>query len=110
MTHKEVASAYFTTTRYIEQRLVLATTIGRGERTINEAEANTVRRIFSEYLVGKLSRTIAMALNSEGVPGSQGSEWEPPTLHDNPKHGTGILSNELYTDRLGWNQLRYFEE
>jgi len=33
---------------------------GRGERTINEAEANTARRIFSEYLVGKLSRTIAM--------------------------------------------------
>ncbi len=61
----------------------------RGERTINEAEANTVRRIFAEYLAGKSSRTIAMRLNSEGLPGPQGSEWGPSTIHGNPKRGNG---------------------
>ncbi|MBN9052457.1 MAG: recombinase family protein, partial [Rhizobiales bacterium] len=83
---------------------------GRGERTINEAEANTVRRIFSEYLAGKSSRTIAMALNSEGVLGPQGSEWGPSTIHGNPKRGTGILNNELYIGRLVWNRLRYLKD
>ncbi|RVG06480.1 recombinase family protein [Sinorhizobium meliloti] len=82
----------------------------RGERTINEAEANVVRRIFAEYLAGKSSRTIAMMLNSEGVPGPQGSEWGPSTIHGNPKRGTGILNNELYVGKLVWNRLRYLKD
>ena len=43
----------------------------RGDRTINEAEAGIVRRIFSEYLAGRSSRSIAIELNEEGVPGPQ---------------------------------------
>ncbi len=82
----------------------------RGERTINEIEANIVRRIFAEYLAGKSSRTIAMILNSEGVPGPQGSEWGPSTIHGNPKRGTGILNNELYIGKLVWNRLRYLKD
>ncbi|KAB2715193.1 recombinase family protein [Brucella intermedia] len=82
----------------------------RGERTINEAEANVVRRIFSDYLEGKSSRAIAMALNSEGVPGPQGSEWGPSTIHGNPKRGSGILNNELYIGKLVWNRLRYIKD
>ncbi|MBX4952693.1 recombinase family protein [Rhizobium binae] len=82
----------------------------RGERTINEAEANIVRRIFVDYLAGKSSRTIAMMLNSEGVPGPQGSEWGPSTIHGNPKRGTGILNNELYVGKLVWNRLRYLKD
>lgn len=82
----------------------------RGERTINEAEANIVRRIFVDYLSGKSSRTIAMQLNSEGVPGPQGSEWGPSTIHGNPKRGTGILNNELYIGKLVWNRLRYLKD
>ncbi|MFQ6163493.1 recombinase family protein, partial [Sinorhizobium meliloti] len=82
----------------------------RGERTINEIEANIVRRIFAEYLAGKSSRTIAMMLNSEGVPGPQGSEWGPSTIHGNPKRGTGILNNELYVGKLVWNRLRYLKD
>jgi site-specific DNA recombinase len=82
----------------------------RGERTINEPEANIVRRIFTEYLAGKSSRTIAMVLNSEGVPGPQGSEWGPSTIHGNPKRGTGILNNELYVGKLVWNRLRYLKD
>lgn len=37
----------------------------RGDRTINEAEAAVVRRIFADYLAGKSSRTIAFELNRE---------------------------------------------
>jgi len=82
----------------------------RGERTVNEVEANVVRRILAEYLEGKSSRAIAMALNSEGVPGPQGSEWGPSTIHGNPKRGTGILNNELYIGKLVWNRLRYVKD
>lgn len=82
----------------------------RGDRTINEVEASIVRRIFADYLAGKSSRSIAMALNREGVPGPQGSEWGPSTIHGNPKRGTGILNNELYVGKLVWNRLRYLKD
>ena len=82
----------------------------RGDRTIDEAEAKIVRRIFTEYLAGKSSRTIAWELNREGVPGPQGAEWGPTTIHGNPKRGVGILNNELYVGRLVWNRLRYLKD
>ena len=82
----------------------------RGERTINEAEAAIVRRIFRSYNEGKSSRTIALELNREGVSGPQGGEWGPSTIHGNPSGGTGIINNELYIGRLVWNRLRYLKE
>ena len=82
----------------------------RGDRTINEAEAPVVRHIFADYLAGKSSRTIAFELNREGVPGPQGAEWGPSTIHGNPKRGVGILNNELYVGRLVWNRLRYLKD
>ncbi len=82
----------------------------RGEREINPAEANVVRRIFRDYLSGQSSRTIAMTLNREGISGPQGKEWGPSTIHGNPKRGTGILNNELYIGRLVWNRPRYMKD
>jgi site-specific DNA recombinase len=82
----------------------------RGDRTINEAEAAVVRRIFADYLAGKSSRAIAFELNKDGVPGPQGAEWGPSTIHGNPKRGVGILNNELYVGRLVWNRLRYLKD
>ncbi|MCK1699926.1 recombinase family protein [Bradyrhizobium sp. 146] len=82
----------------------------RGDRTINEAEAAVVRRIFADYLAGKSSRTIAFELNRNGQPGPQGAEWGPSTIHGNPKRGVGILNNELYVGRLVWNRLRYLKD
>jgi site-specific DNA recombinase len=82
----------------------------RGDRTINQAEAAIVRRIFNDYIAGKSSRTIAWELNRDGVPGPQGSEWGPTTIHGNPKRGVGILKNELYVGRLVWNRLRYLKD
>lgn len=82
----------------------------RGDRTINQAEADVVRRIFADYLAGQSSRTIAMTLNREGVSGPQGGEWGPSTIHGNPKRGVGILNNELYVGKLVWNRLRYIKD
>lgn len=82
----------------------------RGGRTINDAEAAVVRRIFADYLAGQSSRTIAMTLNREGVSGPQGKEWGPTTIHGNPKRGVGILNNELYVGKLVWNRLRYLKD
>ena len=82
----------------------------RGDRTINDAEAAVVRRIFKDHLAGKSSRTIALELNREGVSGPQGAAWGPSTIHGNPKRGVGILNNELYVGRLVWNRLRYVKD
>ena len=81
-----------------------------GERTINEAEATVVRRIFADYAKGISPRAIAKALNAEGVPGPSDKGWGASTIHGNPKRGTGILNNELYVGRLVWNRLRYLKD
>ena len=82
----------------------------RGDRTINEAEAHVVRRIFNDYVGGKSSRTIAWELNNEGIAGPQGAEWGQSTIHGSPKRGVGVLNNELYVGRLVWNRLRYLKD
>jgi hypothetical protein len=81
-----------------------------GERTINEAEAAIVVRIFHEYAGGKSSRAIAWALNRDGMPGPFGNFWGPSTVHGNPKRGNGILNNELYIGRLVWNRQRFIKD
>lgn len=82
----------------------------RGERSINEVEAAIVRRIFKEYVTGVSPRTIAHALNREGIPGPQGGQWGPSTIYGNRERGTGILNNELYIGKLVWNRLRYVKD
>ena len=82
----------------------------RGDRAINETEANVVRRIFREYLSGKSSRTIVRGLNNDKIVGPQGAAWGPSTIHGNPQRGTGILNNELYVGRLVWNRLRFLKD
>jgi DNA invertase Pin-like site-specific DNA recombinase len=47
----------------------------RGDRTVNEAQAAIVQRIFSEYAGGKSSKAIAKQLNREGVRGPSGKGW-----------------------------------
>ena len=79
-------------------------TLIRGERTINEDEANIVRRIFNEYRSGKSPRKIAFDLNADGIPGPRGNEWAASTINGNRKRGTGILNNELYVGVLIWDR------
>jgi hypothetical protein len=78
-----------------------------GDRQIETAEADTVRRIFQDFSSGLSPKHIAKALNREGVQGPCGGRWSPSTIYGNAKRGTGILNNELYVGRLVWNRLRY---
>ena len=82
----------------------------RGERRINEDEAEIVRRIFRDFAAGISPRTLARRLNDEGVPGPAGALWTDSTLRGHAKRGTGIINNELYIGRLVWNRLRYVKD
>ncbi len=79
----------------------------RGGRTVNEAEARTVRRVFREFADGASPRMIARRLNVEGVPGPSGRLWTDSTVRGHAKRGTGLINNELYVGRLVWSRLRY---
>ncbi len=82
----------------------------RGDRTINEAEAAVIRRIFTDYAAGKSPKRIATELNRAGVPGPTGGDWGFSTIIGNPKRGTGILNNEIYIGRLVWNRQRFIKD
>ncbi len=81
----------------------------RGERRINEAEAEIVRRIFREFASGASPRAIARRLNDEAVPGPSGRLWTDSTVRGHAKRGTGLINNELYIGRLVWNRLRFMK-
>ncbi|MEQ8399975.1 MAG: recombinase family protein [Roseitalea porphyridii] len=82
----------------------------RGDREIDEAEANVIRRVFREFAAGIGPRTIARTLNEEGVPGPNGKLWNDTTIRGHVKRGTGLINNELYIGRLIWNRLRYMKD
>ncbi|WP_237480693.1 recombinase family protein [Lichenibacterium dinghuense] len=89
---------------------VVATAEGedKGQRCVNVAEAEVVRRIFDDYGLRNLSpKKIAAALNREGIPGPRGGKWSQSTIYGNRTRGTGIVNNELYVGVLVWNRLRY---
>ena len=68
----------------------------RGERTVNEKEADVVRRVFRDFAAGVSPRAIAQRLNHEGIPGPSGRLWNDSTIRGHAKRGTGIVNNELY--------------
>jgi len=79
----------------------------RGDRSINDAEAEIVRHIFGPMRPGQSAKIIAVALNRDGAPAPSGGDWGFSTINGNPKRGTGILNNELYVGRLVWNRQRF---
>jgi DNA invertase Pin-like site-specific DNA recombinase len=82
----------------------------RGERTINEAEAAIVRRIFREFAAGKSPRAIATDLNRDGIPGPFGHTWGDTTIRGHACRGNGIVNNELYAAVLVWNRQRFIKD
>ena len=82
----------------------------RGGRTINDAEASIVRRIFAEFSVGSSPWAIARKLNSEGVAGPGGRPWQDTTIRGHAARGTGILRNELYIGRMIWNRQHFVKD
>lgn len=82
----------------------------RGLRTINEAEAEIIRRIFREYLTGTSPLAIARHLNQQGVPGPSGRHWTASTLNGSRKRGNGVLSNNLYVGEIVYNRQRFIKD
>ena len=64
-----------------------------GHYVIEPREAETVRKIFAEYLSGKGTVAIANALNADKVPTRLGGDWHKGTV-------MGILKNYTYTGNL----------
>jgi len=82
----------------------------RGDRNINTAQADVVRRIFREFAAGTSPRTIAKNLNDEHIPGPNRALWIDTAIRGHIKRGTGILNNELYVGRMVWNRQRYVKD
>ena len=82
----------------------------RGDRSINEAAAAVVRRIFEEFASGHSPRAIAKRLNADGIPGPRGRPWRDTTIRGHHARRTGILRNDLYVGRLVWNKQHYIKD
>jgi site-specific DNA recombinase len=81
-----------------------------GKRIIVEAEAETVRRIFREYVAGRTPRDIARGLNRDRIRPPRGRAWNASTINGNTQRGSGLLQNELYAGRLVWNKVRMVKD
>lgn len=70
---------------------------------IDEGQAETVRRIFTEYANGKGLRAIARQLNADGIEKprkGRGKGWDHTCIR-------AMLLNERYTGRWTWNRRRW---
>lgn len=77
-----------------------------GQLEIVGDEAEVIKRIFTQYAAGVPPRSIAAALNREGVPPPRGRYWTAATINGNTKRGNGILQNDLYAGKIVWNRVR----
>jgi hypothetical protein len=87
-----------------------------GRVEIDGAQAAVVVRIFEMFGSGHSPRSIASALNGDGIP-SPGAAWQRERrrkcgwvasgIHGNPARGLGILNNELYRGTVIWNRSRW---
>src|SRR5262249_45981620 len=68
------------------------------KRTVNESQAEVVRRIFTLYAEGAGLGTIAQTLNADGVPGPRGA-WNFTALRE-------TIRNEAYRGVVVWNRSR----
>ncbi len=81
-----------------------------GEMTIVEEQAETVRRICRDYARGRSPRSIAGAINREGIAPPRGSSWNASTITGSRQRGSGILGNVLHRGRLIWNRVRMVKD
>lgn len=67
-----------------------------GERAINEAEADVIRRIFREYAVGRTPRQIVAGLAEDGVPSPSGAQFWNHQVIVGGLNKRGLIHNRLY--------------
>jgi len=83
----------------------------RGDREINQEQAEIIHRIFNEYAHHNRSpKAIAMQFNKEHIPSPSGGQWSQSAINGNRKRGTGILNNVLYIGQLVWNRQRFIKD
>jgi DNA invertase Pin-like site-specific DNA recombinase len=81
-----------------------------GEREIDDAQADVIRRVFREYVSGVSPRQIAKRLNEEGIAGPRGGGWTASMLLGNETRGLGLLRNALYSGVLVWNRQTFIRD
>jgi site-specific DNA recombinase len=82
----------------------------RGDRTINELQADVIRRIFRDYAAGKSANRIAVELNKDGIRAPGGGDWGNSTINGNVKRSNGILNNEMYVGKIVWNRQHFIKD
>ncbi len=83
----------------------------KGDREINDPQAEIIRRIYQEYgFENKSPKAIAAKLNQEGIPCPSGKAWGQSIINGNRKRGTGILNNPLYIGELIWNRQHFIKD
>ena len=78
---------------------ILGYDVSRGQLTVNQAEAETVKIIFSDYLSGHGRLAIANKLNELGLKTKQGKEWDSRKIRDvliNEKYAGDLLLQKVY--------------
>ena len=81
-----------------------------GELEIDEAQAAILRRIFAAYASGQSPRSIAKALNAEGVPGPRDGQWTASLLLGSVARETGLLRNRLFVGERVWNRQQWMKD
>ncbi len=82
----------------------------RGERAINDEQAEIVRRIFKEYAAGMTAREIAKGLNNDGISSPFGGDWNASSINGNRARRSGILYNEGYLGFIIYNRVRMVKD
>jgi hypothetical protein len=80
----------------------------RGQRTINQAEAEIIRRIFRQYVDGSSALEIVGRLNRERIAGPHGRESNASTINGSRKRLNGIINNRPYIGKIVYNRQRRF--
>jgi hypothetical protein len=75
--------------------------VSTGDRAIDEAEAATVRRVFTLYVGGMSPRSIARTLQLEGIRGPRGGHWTASLILGNAERVCDGLLTVMGKDRLG---------
>ena len=78
---------------------ILGYDVSKGQLTINQAEAETVKIIFSDYLSGHGRLAIANKLNELGLKTKQGKAWDSSKIRDvliNEKYAGDLLLQKVY--------------
>ena len=71
-----------------------------GEFTIDEKQAEIVRKIYEMYSKGRGYKLIARWLNENKIPAPRGPRWTHNAVRE-------IISNEIYKGVLVWNKAQY---